>query len=57
MKKAWEGRRFMFWVGIVLVAISAILLWGGFMGVSALPMVLGVMGIVFIGASKLRLLK
>lgn len=44
----------MFWVGIVTVVIAAILLLtvGEELGIS--PIILGIMGIVFIGASRYR---
>ena len=43
----------MFYVGLVLVAISAVLLVGGFAGKSGAP-ILGIIGIIFIGASGFR---
>jgi len=47
----------MFWIGIALILISAILLIfvGEDLGIS--PIILGIIGIVFIGASKYRPLK
>jgi hypothetical protein len=47
----------MFYVGIALIVIAAILLLGKFSGDSTSPIVLGVLGIVFIGASKYRPLR
>lgn len=44
----------MFYIGIILVVITAILLLGKFFGESTSPIVLGILGIVFIGASKYR---
>ena len=49
--------KIMFYIGIILIAIAAILLLGNFLGDSTSPIVLGVLGIVFIGASKYRLLE
>lgn len=44
----------MFWVGIVTVVIAAILFFtvGKELGIS--PVILGILGIVFIGASRYR---
>ena len=47
----------MFYTGIVFIIVSAILLLGNFMGESTFPTILGVMGVISIGASKFRLLK
>jgi len=47
----------MFYVGIILIIITALLLLGNYTGESISPIVLGVIGIVFIGASKYRLLE
>jgi hypothetical protein len=47
----------MFWIGIIVIVMAAILLLGNFMGDSAFPIVLGIIGIVFIGASNYRPLK
>jgi uncharacterized membrane protein HdeD (DUF308 family) len=57
MKNKQKGNKTMFYLGIVLVIASAILFLGNFMVSSTLPTILGVIGIVFIGASKFRLLK
>lgn len=43
-----------FYTGIVLIVIAAILLLGNFTGESTSPIVLAVIGIVFIGVSKYR---
>lgn len=47
----------MFYIGIVFVIVSAVLLLGNFVGESAFPTILGIMGVIFIGASGFRLLK
>ena len=47
----------MFYVGIVLIVVNVILMAGNFMGDSTSPIILAIMGIVFIGASKFRPLK
>jgi hypothetical protein len=52
-----KGSKAMFSVGIILIVATAILLLGNFMGESTFPMILGMMGIIFIGASNFRLLK
>lgn len=52
-----KSNKAMFYTGIILVIIAAILLLGDFIGDHASPVILGVIGIVFIGASKYRLLK
>jgi hypothetical protein len=44
----------MFYIGIILIVIVAILLLGNFLGESTSPIVLGILGIVFIIASKYR---
>ncbi len=49
--------KMMFWGGIVIIVISAILLLSGFMGDSTFPVFLGIIGIVLIGASGNRPLK
>ena len=52
-----KGNKAMFYAGIVFIIVSVVLLLGNFMGDSTFPTILGVMGVVFIGASKFRLLK
>ena len=44
----------MFYIGIILIIVSAILMLGNFSGENTSPIVLGILGIVFIGASKYR---
>ena len=44
----------MFYIGLILIIISAILMVGNFPGENSSPIVLGILGIVFIGASKYR---
>lgn len=44
----------MFEIGIAIIVIAAILLIGNFMGDSTFPPVLGILGIIFIGASGYR---
>ena len=47
----------MFYVGLILIIISAILMLGNFSGENSSPIVLGILGIVFIGVSKYRSLE
>ena len=49
--------KIMFYIGIILIVISAILLLGNFLSDGTSPIALGILGIVFIGASKYRLLE
>ena len=49
--------KIMFYIGIILIVIAAILVLGNFLGDITSPIVLAVIGIVFIGASKYRLLE
>lgn len=46
-----------FYTGMVLIIVAAILLAGNFLGDSTFPIVLGILGIVAIGASKYRPMK
>jgi hypothetical protein len=46
-----------FYTGIILILAAAILLLGNFLGDSAFPIILGIMGITLIGTSKYRPLK
>ena len=57
MENKQKGNKVMFYAGIVFVIVAAVLLLGNFMGESVFPTVLGVMGVIFIGVSKFRLLK
>jgi len=57
MENKQKSSKAMFYSGIVFVIISAVLLLGNFMGESSFPTFLGAMGVIFIGASKFRLLK
>jgi len=57
MDNKQKGNKAMFYLGIVFVIISAVLLLGNFMGESTFPTILGAIGVIFIGASKLRLSK
>jgi hypothetical protein len=52
-----EGNKAMFYAGIVFVLVAAVLFLGNFMRGSTFPTFLVIMGVVFIGASKFRLLK
>ena len=52
-----KENKIMFYAGIIFIIVSAIFLLGNFMGDSTFPTILGAMGVVFIGASKFRLLK
>jgi hypothetical protein len=47
----------MFWIGIIVIVVAAILLLGNFLGDSTFPIVFGIIGIVFIGASGYRPMK
>jgi hypothetical protein len=47
----------MFWIGIIVIVVAAILLLGDFLSDSSFPIIFGIIGIVFIGASKYRPLK
>ena len=47
----------MFWVGLAMIVIAAILLLTVKKDLGLSPMILGIMGIVLIGASKYRPLK
>jgi len=57
MENKPKGNQATFYAGIVFVIASAVLLLGNFMGDSTFPTILGVMGVIFIGASRFRLLK
>jgi len=57
MDSKQKSNKVMFYAGIVFVIVSAVLLLGNFMGESTFPTFLGAMGVIFIGASKFRLLK
>ena len=46
-----------FYIGIILIIVAAILFAGNFLGDSTFPIVLGILGIVAIGASKYRPMK
>lgn len=46
--------KIMFYAGIVLIVMAAISLIVNFLDDGASPIVLGILGIVFIGASKYR---
>lgn len=47
----------MFWIGIAIIVISAILLIFVEEGLGVSPIIFGTIGIVFIGASKYRPMK
>jgi uncharacterized membrane protein HdeD (DUF308 family) len=57
MEDKSKDNKLMFYAGILLVIISAILLLGNYMGESTFPTILGALGVIFIGASGYRLLK
>ncbi len=57
MDSKQKGNKAMFYTGIVLAIISAVLLLGNFREGSASPIVLGIIGVVFIAASNYKLLK
>jgi hypothetical protein len=52
-----KSSKFMFFIGMIFVVASAILLLGNFMGESTFPTILGIIGVVFIGVSHFRLFK
>ncbi len=56
MRNKSKGSKLMFYTGIAFVIGSAILLLGGFMRENTFPIVLGVIGVIFIAASNFRLL-
>ncbi|VVB73772.1 Uncharacterised protein [uncultured archaeon] len=56
-KREPKGNRTMFHIGIALVIFAAAMMLGNFMSDSAFPIVLGILGVVSIGASRFRLLK
>ena len=47
-----EEQRIGFYAGITFIVIAAILLLGNFMGDSTFPTILGILGVLAIGASK-----
>ena len=49
--------KIMFYTGIIFIVIAAILMIGNFLGDSTFPIMLGILGIISIGASKYRPLK
>ena len=49
--------KIMFNTGIIFIVIAAILMIGNFLGDSTFPIMLGILGIISIGASKYRPLK
>ena len=57
MKTKQKSSKIMFFAGIGIVVISAILLLGNFMSNSTFPTVLGILGVGLIAASNFRLLK
>ena len=57
MENKSKGNKAIFYAGIVFIIVSVVLLLGNFMGDSTFPTILGAMGVIFIGASKFRLLK
>jgi len=54
-----KANKVMFFVGIILIIATVVILLGNFTeeGDYPFPIILGVMGIVFIGASRFRLLR
>ena len=57
MESKQKCNKIMFYAGIAFVVVSAILLLGNVIKESTFPAILGVLGVIFIGASKFRLLK
>ncbi|UCD20788.1 MAG: hypothetical protein JSW08_03380 [archaeon] len=52
-----KGNKFMFFFGLAFMIAAVVLFIGDFMGESTFPIFLVILGIVFIGSSKFRLLK
>jgi len=50
-------KKMMFWIGLILVVIAAVLLIGNFMGDSTFPPILGLLGVILIGASGYKPMK
>ena len=46
--------KIMFFTGIIFIVIAAILMIGNFLGDSTFPVMLGLLGIISLGASKYR---
>ena len=46
--------KIMFFTGIIFIVVAAILLIGNFLGDSTFPVMLGLLGIISLGASKYR---
>jgi len=46
--------KIMFYTGIIFIVVAAILLIGNFLVDSTFPIILGILGIISIGASKYR---
>jgi hypothetical protein len=57
MENKLVGNKVMFYTGMALIIASVVLLLGNFMGENTNPTILGTIGVIFIGASKFRLLK
>ena len=57
MDNKQKGSIIMFFVGIAMAVVAAIMFLGGYLVESNFPIILGIMGIVFIAASNFRLLK
>ena len=58
MEQNTEGiNKPMFWVGIAMIVISAITLLTVKQDIGLSPIIIGIIGIVFIGASKYRPMK
>jgi hypothetical protein len=52
MESKLKGNIVMFFVGIAMVVVAAIMLLGGYLVESNFPIILGGMGIIFIGVSN-----
>jgi len=52
-----KSSKVMFYAGILFIIVAVILLLGNFMGESTFPTILGFLGVLFISASNMRLLK
>ncbi len=55
-KDEQKGNKVMFYAGIGLVIVAAVLLLGNFMGESTFPTMLGVLGVITIATSNFRIL-
>ena len=57
MKNELKSNIIMFYIGVIFIIAAAILLLGNFMTENTFPIILGILGILFMGASRYRPLK